>query len=99
MRHTEEFAAMILVTQDVAEEEPANYDHDNGEPSTVITLAHVDDIEPIVLSLDDSRRLAAQLLVALFTNDDEFAKKVLEAHFPHDKDGHYHWPRDGGTGI
>lgn len=73
--------------------EAVNYGHDDGEPAVVVTVESKGNIEPMVLSTDDAKKLVTQLLVSLWTNDDEFAQEVLAAKFPHDDFGHYMWPK------
>ena len=70
----------------------ANLDHADGEPATTITVARGSGIEPLVISMCDTRRLVTMLMVALASNHDEFAQKVLDDLFPADDDGNFHWP-------
>ena len=74
--------------------EAGNQSGEHGEPISILTLAEQasGDVFPVFLTMDDTRRLAASLLVALWTNDDDFAEQVLAAHFPHDEEGRYYWP-------
>ena len=74
--------------------EAGNLRHENGDTIAIITLAGKEsgDIMPVFLTMKDTQRLAAELLIALWTNDDDFAGKVLMEKFPHDQNGHFHWP-------
>ncbi len=65
----------------------------DGAPVTIVTIAHGIRVEPLTFSERDSQRLALRTLVALATNEDEFAQKVLSELFPCDDNGHYHWPK------
>lgn len=73
---------------------PGNCHHADGEPASIITLGHVlnDEINPWVISMHDSRLLVVSLLVVLATNDDDFAQRLLDQHFPADEDGTFKWP-------
>lgn len=71
---------------------PGNYDHQDGEPATIVTVARKDSIEPLVFSLDDTRSLVTKLLVSLATYDDEFAQQLLDNNFGADDDGNFVWP-------
>ena len=75
---------------------PGNFGSVKGEAATLITLAGngTGDVEQVVMTLDDTRRLAVKLLVSLWTADDDFAGRVLDQMFPHDQDGRFLWPRD-----
>jgi len=72
-----------------------NLDSATGEPATIITLGSIKDasVNPLVLDMRDSRLLAVKLLVALATNHDEFARKVLDELFPSNEDGDFCWPK------
>jgi hypothetical protein len=69
---------------------PGRFNDSEGEPCTLITLASSDTIDPIAISLEDTRRLTVRLLNSLSTAEDEFAEKLLE-NFP-STDGIYCWP-------
>jgi hypothetical protein len=71
---------------------PGNLDHAEGEEIVIITIARGADIEPLVFSMDDAKLMAAKLLVAMATNGDEFAQKLLDDNFPADDDGFFIWP-------
>jgi hypothetical protein len=75
---------------------PANFDHADGEPAAVVTIARKDIIEPLVFNMADTRKLATALLVTLATYDDEFAKKLLDNNFPAGDDGNFEWPKEDG---
>lgn len=73
---------------------PSNLGHAGGIPVVTMMMANNDgDIEPLIISLADARTLAARLLICLYTEEDKFAEEVLEAKFPCDEDGRFHWPR------
>jgi hypothetical protein len=86
----EYYARTVVVLRCV----PANFDNPEGEPASVITLGHVKDgsVGPWVIDVPDSRKLAVGLLIALATNSDEFAQKLLDDHFAADDHGHFVWP-------
>jgi hypothetical protein len=71
---------------------PANYDHDDGEPASIVTVGRKCCIEPLVFNMQDSRRLVAKLLVALATYEDKFAQKLLDENFGSDQRGNFQWP-------
>ncbi|HEX8911945.1 MAG TPA: hypothetical protein VF796_06265 [Humisphaera sp.] len=71
---------------------PVNYDGPKGEPASVVTIARKDAIEPLVFSMDDTRKLVTKLLVSLATYGDEHAEKVLDEMFPADSEGNFIWP-------
>ena len=75
---------------------PATFDHADGEPAAVVTIARKDIIEPLVFNFADARKLAVAMLVVLATYDDEFAKKLLDHNFPADDDGNFKWPEEDG---
>ena len=84
-----EFHAIKVVLMNCT---PANYDHADGEPASVVTIARRDLIEPLVFNMDDTRKLVTKLLVSLATYEDKHAQKVLDALFPADKDMNLVWP-------
>jgi hypothetical protein len=73
-----------------------NAEHDEGEPITIVTLAERKSgtVIPVSLSLHDSRQLALNLLVSLWTSNDPFAEKVLMTMFSPNDQGHFEWPDD-----
>ncbi len=73
---------------------PGNFDGEHGEDCTIITIGDKNSIDNLVLTLDDTRKLAAKLLISLYTAHDDFAEKILEGFFPTDEEGYFHWPRD-----
>lgn len=76
---------------------PGNADHARGAPISIVTLAgkRSGDIFPVMLTLADTRKVAVELLVSLYTAEDTFAEKVLMEMFPDNDEGHFHWPKDG----
>lgn len=72
---------------------PGNYDHPEGEPNAIVTVARPDSIEPMTFKLGDVRTLATRLLVVLATYDDAFAKTLLADSFSSDDEGNYIWPK------
>jgi hypothetical protein len=72
---------------------PGNYDG-NGDPATIITVIsnHTGEVQPLVIDLNDTRKLTVRLLASLNTADDEFAARLLMQMFPHDQSGRFHWP-------
>ena len=74
----------------------ANYEHAKGERACIVTIGRKAVIEPLVFSMDDSRKLVTRLLVALATNKDEFARKLLDDNFPTDEEHDFRWPGPHG---
>ena len=75
---------------------PGNHGRPDGEPATIITLVVTATgvVEPIVIGLDDTRRLAVRLLTPFWTADDDFAGRVLDQMFSSDDQGSVGWPQD-----
>ena len=72
---------------------PCNYDHEDGEPASVLTVARQNlCIEPLVFSTGDTRKLITGALITLASYDDAFAQKLLDDHFAADSDGNFQWP-------
>ena len=71
---------------------PGNYDHAEGDPASIVTIARKDTIEPLVFSMDDTKALVTKLLVSLATYDDTFAQKLLDDNFSADDDGNFVYP-------
>jgi hypothetical protein len=66
---------------------PGNVDHVNGEPITILTLAHNDEIEqPMAVTIPDTKRLVVQCLISLAVHGDDKADHILDHHFS-DGDG------------
>ncbi len=80
---------------------PANFDGSDGEEAVVFFIARTDlSIEPMVMSQSDARDLVTKVLVALATERDEFAGKLLDDHFASDELGEFRWPnRPYGTWL
>src|SRR4051794_22730011 len=58
----------------------------DGEPITILTLAHLDEIEqPMLLTLDDTERLVIKCLESLATAKDSFAAYILQRYFGADE--------------
>lgn len=72
--------------------QPGNYDHAKGEPNSIVTIARKNTIEPLLFTLDDTKKLVAKLLVSLATYDDVLAQRLLDDHFSGDDDGNFVWP-------
>jgi hypothetical protein len=71
---------------------PGNYDHEDGEEGTIITVATPDlEIMPMIINLNDTRKLIPLLLSSLFTANDKFAEEIVQ-HFPINDKGHPYWP-------
>jgi hypothetical protein len=75
---------------------PGNYEHATGIPATIVTISRSrgDLIEPLVFPISDTRELITKALVALATNHDDFAQKLLDDHFGADDEGHFMWPSE-----
>jgi hypothetical protein len=75
---------------------PGDADYLGGMPISIITLMEkrTGSIQPIMLTLEDSRKLAVLLLASLYSSNDEFAGEVLERSFPVSNDGYFSWPKD-----
>lgn len=92
----DERAEFYVRTVSVMDCTPGNYDHAAGEPASIITLGNIKsgEINPWALSMRDSRLLAVKLLVALATNHDKFAQRVLDEQFAANEEGEFVWPND-----
>lgn len=72
---------------------PANIGHAKGNPCVVLTVGKPDlSVEQMVFPIMDAKLIAAKMLVALATYDDELAQKILKEHFVGDENGEYVWP-------
>ncbi len=91
--HGPEFHVVVVHLMDCA---PGNFDRPDGTAATIVTIARGHMIEPLVFSLDDSRRLATKLLVSLATAENQFARKLLDEHFGANADGYFIWPDESG---
>jgi hypothetical protein len=64
----------------------ANAPVKNGRPVTMVTLAHLGELEqPLCLSFDDSKLLVTKLLQSLSDHGNEYAEYLLEEHFSQGK--------------
>lgn len=60
----------------------ANAPDAGGRPISMITLAHLGEIEqPLALSYDDTKRLVTKLLESLSHHGNEYATKILDRYF------------------
>ena len=57
---------------------PGNLDHEDGEPITILTLAHKGEVEQaLAISIPDTERLVIRALHSLATHGDRDARKLL----------------------
>ena len=75
----------------------SNVGNVRDKAAPLITLAGNDtgDVEQLVTSIDDTRRLAVKLLASAWAANDEFAGHVPGQMFATDSEGRFVWPPDG----
>lgn len=71
---------------------PCSLDSPTGEDAVTVTFSSREGIESVVFNMKEARLLAGNLLIALATNEDRFARIVLEEMFPSDKEGMFYYP-------
>lgn len=74
---------------------PGNFDHAEGDPASILTVARTDmTIEPLAFSTGDTKTLITKALVTLATYDDPVAQKLLDKYFDADDEGNFRWPKE-----
>lgn len=87
-----EYHAVPVVVLNYA---PANCDHADGEPASTLSIAGTDgSIQPLVFSIQDTRKLVTRALITLATYDDPLAEKMLDKFFESDDEGNFCWPEE-----
>jgi hypothetical protein len=76
----EEYASIIMKVVNLMECVPG--DCDDGRPITVITFAHLGEVEaPLMLTMRDTERLCTDLLVSLAEHGCKTSQEILDRYF------------------
>jgi hypothetical protein len=60
---------------------PGNRHSRAGEPVTIVTVAHGEEIEAVSLNVDDTKKLVIDCLISLSFHDNQFANYLLNKYF------------------